>query len=175
MIEIETRRLRLRGWTGDDVEPLSVMMEDPAFVKFNGTGHPMSRDATWQMVATMIGHWALNGFGYWAVEHRESGQFIGNCGLWQSPGSPGLEIAWMIASSHQGQGYASEAARAALRFAFEELEAQEVIAIIHPKNTPSIHVAQNIGQHFRHLGPHKGKLSAFFSMHRQAWLSRPAA
>jgi [ribosomal protein S5]-alanine N-acetyltransferase len=95
-------------------------------------------------MALHAGAWSLRGFSHWAVELRETGEFIGRLGPWFPEGWPGLEIGWVIAPSHQGRGYATEGARVALRVAHEHLGPQ-VMSLIRPGNEPSAAVARKLG------------------------------
>ncbi|MFN3227690.1 MAG: GNAT family N-acetyltransferase [Hyphomicrobiales bacterium] len=129
---IETERLVLRGWKEADAAGYAELYGDEDNAKFIG-GVMASWDA-WRMVAQRIGQWHLRGFAMFAVEHKESGQFIGHAGPNFPEGWPEREIGWGLIKRFQGKGYASEAARASLRFAYEVLGWRTAIA----SSTPTI-------------------------------------
>lgn len=92
-------------------------------------------------------NYAKHGFGLWVIEHRTTGDFIGDCGLtWQNvDGQEVLEVGYHVLPEHQGQGLATEGASACLRHGFETLDATMVTAIINPDNMASRRVAERIG------------------------------
>jgi RimJ/RimL family protein N-acetyltransferase len=94
----------------------------------------------------MLGHWQLLGYGMWAVERKSDAAFLGRAGFLNPPGWPGFEIGWAFAREHWGQGYATEAARTALAFAFDVLKRDRVISLIRPANARSIRVAEKLGE-----------------------------
>ena len=122
------------------------MYADPDVMRFMEDGHPVGRDAAWRSMAAHLGHWSLRGFGQWALEARATGEFVGRAGLWQPEGWPGLEVGWILARPHWGQGYATEAGRAAIEYAFGELDAGHVISLIRPENHASVRVAERLGE-----------------------------
>ena len=95
------------------------------------------------------GHWALRGYGMWVAEEVETGRFVGRVGLHYPEGWPGREVGWALAREFWGRGLAYEAARAAIRHAFEELGWQEVISLVHPGNQRSIELALRLGERFQ--------------------------
>ena len=99
-------------------------------------------------MAGHAGHWVLRGYGMWVVERQADGTLLGRVGLWNPEGHPGLEVGWHLARQAWGQGYAIEAARAAMEWAWTVLEAPRLISIIHPENAASIHVAERLGEGF---------------------------
>jgi len=109
------------------------------------TGALLSREDAWRQMALFAGHWALRGFGMWAVEERESGRFIGRVGLHQPEGWPDRELGWSLAREAWGRGYATEAARAAADYAFRTLRWSHLIHLILPGNDRSIRVAGRLG------------------------------
>ncbi|MGF7238275.1 MAG: GNAT family N-acetyltransferase, partial [Frankia sp.] len=129
---VTTDRLVLRGIEPGDVEAFAAMGADPEYSRY--IGGPRTLADTWRAMAMQIGTWALRGLGLWAVVERSTGDVVGRAGLWWEPGWPGIEAAWFFAPSRRGRGYAPEAARAALRFAFEVHDADRVISVIHPDN-----------------------------------------
>jgi RimJ/RimL family protein N-acetyltransferase len=119
------------------------MMGHPEVVRYLGTG-TMTRVEAWRHMAMILGHWQLRGFGLWALEERDSGRLVGRAGCWRPEGWPGLELGWTLGREFWGRGYASEAARAALAYAFDELQQAHVISLIQPENTRSIAVASRL-------------------------------
>jgi RimJ/RimL family protein N-acetyltransferase len=144
---IETERLKLRQWRSTDIEPNTAMLADPASGRFiTADGKPIT-DAFvgWRNAAIMAGHWALHGVGMFVVEEKSSGKFAGRVGPWLPSGWPGFEIGWGIASEFRGKGYAVEAARASIDWAFANFELEEIIHCIDRENTASQAVARRLG------------------------------
>lgn len=144
-IALETPRLRLRKFRGTDLDPYAEMSADPEVMKFIGTGVTLNRNEAWRSMAAMLGHWQLLGYGMWAVELRQTGAFIGRAGFLDPPGWPGVELGWLLGRAHWGQGYAIEAARAALDYAFTVLGRERVISLIREGNDRSVRVAEKLG------------------------------
>src|SRR5258706_14329840 len=119
-LELETERLHLRQLRESDLDAHTKMMADPEVVKFLGDGQPLDRTLSWRALAGILGHWQLRGFGFWAMEEKHTGTWVGRAGLWLPEGWPMLEVGWTLAREHWGKGYATEAGRAALRVAFAE-------------------------------------------------------
>ena len=148
MLEIpvlNTERLRLTGLSERHFELYSAMLADPTSTRYVGDGQPLDRMNAWRSLAMLIGHWALRGYGMWAVELKDTGEFIGRVGLHNPEGWPDLEVGWMMRPEHRHQGYATEAARRVLAFAFNELNAERAISLIRAENTESERVARRLG------------------------------
>lgn len=143
---LETDRLTLRMWREQDFEQYAAMCADPEIMRYLGGGEPLNRFDAWRHMAFLIGHWDLLGYGHWAVEEKASGAFAGRVGFLNPAGWPGFEIGWTLGRNFWGKGYATEAARRALEFAFEELDKSHVISLIHPDNEASIRVAERLGE-----------------------------
>ena len=145
----ETPRLLLRPPLASDLDAFVAIHEDPHVMRFmTVTGNMSGRTAGWRTLALLIGHWHLRGYGQWTVVEKATGEVIGRAGLWYPEGNPGLEVGWVIRHSHWGRGYATEAAKASVRYGFEVVGADHLISIIHPDNGRSIRVAEKIGQTF---------------------------
>lgn len=142
---LTTDRLLLRGFKPDDIEPYAAMMANPDVTRYLGDGRPLTRPEAWRQMAMFIGHWALRGFGLWAVEERATGRFIGRIGCHEPEGFPAFEIVYTLAPEAWGKGYAREGAGAALRYAREVLGRTGIASIIRPANSASIRVAQALG------------------------------
>lgn len=142
---IETKRLILRQVDPDrDFEPWAKAMADENTVRYLGT-KPMTRAESWRSMAMAIGHWAIRGYGFFSLEHRETGAWVGRVGPWFPEGWPAPEVGWTISPDHLGQGYATEAAAASINYAFEVLRWPQVIHVIMEGNEASIAVARKVG------------------------------
>jgi RimJ/RimL family protein N-acetyltransferase len=106
----------------------------------------MDRTEAWRSIAGMLGHWQLRGYGMWALELKSTGEFVGRAGFLNPEGWPGIELGWTLARPHWGRGYASESARRALAYAFDDLGRDRVISLIRPGNERSIRVAESLGE-----------------------------
>ncbi|MFI4969255.1 MAG: GNAT family N-acetyltransferase [Lysobacterales bacterium] len=143
--QLETERLRLTALGERHFEAYAAMLADPGSTRFVGDGQPLDRMNAWRSMAMLLGHWALRGYGMWALEHRDSGEFIGRVGLHHPEGWPDLELGWMLRPEHRRHGYATEAGRAALDFAFASLHAPRAISLIRAGNSASEKVARRLG------------------------------
>jgi RimJ/RimL family protein N-acetyltransferase len=144
---IETKRLLLRMWRETDVAPNTAMLSDPASGRYITPDHkPITSEiGGWRNAATIAGHWALYGYGMFAVEEKASGRYVGRVGPWRPPPWPGFEVGWGIASEFRGKGYAVEAARASIGWVFENIDVDHVIHCIVPDNVASQSVARKLG------------------------------
>lgn len=144
--ELRTERLLLRGWRDADRAPFAALNADPAVVEhLQGASTREASDAFVDRIET---HWREHGWGLWAVEVPGSAPFIGYVGLWPAPfldRDPPIEIGWRLASDQWGRGYATEASRAALDFAFRELGLERVHSFTVPQNERSWRVMERIG------------------------------
>ena len=138
-----TTRLRLRRVDDGDLPGFIDLYANPVTARFVG-GLCNDEDA-WRRMATIVGHVALRGYGPWALEEQTTGVFVGYCGPWNPHGWPEPEIAWALRSAFHGRGYATEAARAALAFAYEILNWDTAVSCIALDNLASIRVAERLG------------------------------
>jgi RimJ/RimL family protein N-acetyltransferase len=141
---IETERLILRGWRPDDFEALAAIHGDPEVMTF--LGGVQTRSDAWRSLASLMGHWAIRGYGKWAVERKTDGAMMGRVGLINPEGWPGLEVGWTLGRPYWGMGYASEAAAAALRYGFLTQPVERLISCIDAGNVASQAVARRIGE-----------------------------
>jgi RimJ/RimL family protein N-acetyltransferase len=140
---LESERLKLREWRKEDLAPLAAYSADEVTVRFFGA--PGGTDDVWRHMAFLAGHWVLRGYGMWALEEKSSGRWIGYCGLWYPHGWPEREIAWGLAAAARGRGLATEAARRARGFAYDQLGWTTLISCIVPENIASRRVAERLG------------------------------
>jgi RimJ/RimL family protein N-acetyltransferase len=144
---IETERLTLRNWCGDDVEPFHAMFQDARVMEY--LGPPQSIDEVRAVVAEASEKISAKSYGFWAVECRAESRFIGFCGVQAGPqGTPIAklpEIGWRLAFDYWGQGYAREAAEASLAWAWANLPDASVWAITVAANARSWGLMQRLG------------------------------
>jgi RimJ/RimL family protein N-acetyltransferase len=145
--ELVTLRLRLRQWRTEDLEPFAALNADPEVMRyFPATLDRRQSDALAEREAIAIGS---RGWGLWAVEVVDEAPFIGFVGLaepsFQAHFTPAVEVGWRLAREHWGKGYATEAAREALRFGFDELGLEEIVSFTTVYNRPSRRVMERLG------------------------------
>ena len=145
---LETPGLRLRRPESRDFEAYAALCADPEVMRYIGEAAPLSRRRAWHAFTGMLGHWALRGYGQFAVESKASAAFLGRVGLYEPDPWPGTEIAWALAREHWGRGFASEAAAAVRNWAFGSLGLARLVSVIIPENRASIRVAEKIGERF---------------------------
>jgi RimJ/RimL family protein N-acetyltransferase len=160
---LETARLKLRAFTLDDWDPYAEMYADASFVRFLG-GEPLSKEQAWENIALILGHWSLLGYGIWALESKATGDLVGRAGLLNLPGWPDVEVCWALSPRFWGNGYATEAAQASMRWAFEETSLHRLISLIHPENATSEAVARRLGEVFRERITLDGKPANVFEI-----------
>lgn len=146
---LDTPRLRLRAHTSDDFPTLMEMWAEKAVIHYIG-GKPMRPDECWTRLLRYRGLWPILGYGYWAVEEKSTGRFVGDVGFADfhraiEPSLVGMaEMGWVLAPEVHGQGYATEAVSAAARW-FDGQGHTRSVCIIDPGNAPSLRIATRIG------------------------------
>ena len=176
---IETERLYLRQWQASDFAPFAEMNANPKVMAYFPKLLTTSMSNTIaKKCQSLIDD---NGWGFWAVSLKETDAFIGMVGLNNAnadmPFSPAVEIAWRLHNDYWGQGYATEAARASLDFAFVELETEEVVAFTAVINKRSQLVMERLGmtntqEDFFHPmleSNHRLAKHVLYKMTRQQW------
>jgi len=152
---LESDRLRLRPHRLDDFPNCSALWADPVVTRFIG-GKPLTEEEAWVRLLRYVGHWSLMGFGYWAVEEKASGQFLGEGGFQENqrdiaPSLKGmLETGWVFAPHAHGKGYATEAVLAMHAWKDANLPEKKVCCIIDTPNLASFRVAEKCG--YREFG-----------------------
>ena len=155
----------MREWRESDLENYAAFRADSVACKYVGV---LNRGEAWRAMAYWAGHWNLLGFGLWSVTLK-SGEPIGYCGCYYPKEWPEAEIGWGIYAAHQRKGYATEAARASLNYAYKTLGWKTAISLIANDNAPSTALATKLGAKrdgsfvirdmpcniYRHLSPSK--------------------
>ncbi len=147
---IETARLRLRGHHAGDQAACAALWGDPEVTRYIG-GRPFTAEEVWSRLLRYVGHWAVLGFGYWVVEEKASGEFVGEAGFadYRREMKPSLdgapEIGWVLTPRFHGRGYATEAVRAVVEWGDAKFDGRETACIIKPENAASVRVAEKCG------------------------------
>jgi len=145
--EVRTERLILRRWRESDREPFARMNADPKVMEFFPA--TLSREESDELADRIEAHFVEHGFGGFAAELKETGEFIGFIGLavprFEAAFTPCVEIGWRIAAKHWGRGLATEGARAVAEFAFAELGLREIVSFTTVENMRSRRVMERLG------------------------------
>ena len=154
-IILQTERLIVRTWSPDDAEEGFRIWSDPEVMRYVGTGQPnASIEETRAWIDRMSAHQDLHGFGFWAVVEQKTRRLIGSCGMgYQRDGGLPIEFGYTLSRSQWGRGYATEAAAACLRYAFEHLRLPQLVASVDSQNVASQRVLEKIGFHFQREEP----------------------
>jgi RimJ/RimL family protein N-acetyltransferase len=147
---IETARLRLRGHRPADFTDCLALWND-AIVYRHITGKPGTEGEIWARILRYIGHWSALGFGYWAVEDKTTGQFVGEVGFGDykreiEPPLTGMpELGWVLSPAWHAKGYGSEAVGAAVAWGDAHFGNRRMCCIAAPENTASLRLAAKFG------------------------------
>lgn len=174
---LHTQRLQLRAFSLADLPAACTLWADESVVRFIG-GKPRTEVEVWTAVARSFGHWALLGYGFWAIADKATNTYLGEIGYLQglrdlepphtNEWIDAPEAGWALAQSAWGQGFASEALEAISRWSDENLVAMNTLCLIDPENSASLRVAEKNGyQPFREarLG---GELTAILTRPKQS-------
>jgi RimJ/RimL family protein N-acetyltransferase len=169
---LETRRLIFRHLVPEDIDSLFALYCDPDVRKYIPDAPLTYDEARQELEWFQYGHPKHPQLGLWATLHKETGNFIGHCGLlpWTIDGQSEVEVAYLLAKTTWGQGLGTEAAQAILQYGFEHLQLPRLICLIDRENQASIKVARNIGMTFEKEG--QDEKGPFLVYSRNKQLSR---
>jgi RimJ/RimL family protein N-acetyltransferase len=138
---LHTERLMLREYRREDFDAFAAHLADPV-----STAHLVmaDRQTAWRIFCTQAGLWLIHGAGWWAVEEKETGRLVGTVGAFFREDATVIELGWMTYRAFSGQGFANEAAAAALHHALETRREPKVRALIAAANEPSLRVARRL-------------------------------
>ena len=142
---LETGRLRLREFIPQDADALEAVLGDAVSMQYYPA--PFDRQGVEAWIARNLERYRRDGHGLWAMLLKDSGQLIGDCGciLQEVEGKNEVEVGYHVRRDLCGNGYATEAAQACMKYAFTKLGARRVISMIRPENLQSIRVAEKNG------------------------------
>lgn len=171
---LETDRLVLRVPAMGDFERYAELLADEQAARYIGGQLP--RAAAWRRFLQMPGAWVVQGFAMFSVLEKGSGRWLGQIGPWRPDGWPGNEVGWSFHPDAWGKGYATEAANAAIDWAFEHLGWDDIIHCIDPDNIPSQQLAMRLGSSSRGPGrlppPYENAATEIWGQTREQWQAR---
>jgi RimJ/RimL family protein N-acetyltransferase len=177
---LHTARLRLEPITRWHLEGIYAMDSDPEVARYVD-GEPATREQTADWISRVERCWAAWGFGWWAFVEPTDGRLVGaGCIQYarreaEFPLDPNslrcnpLELGWRLHRDFWRRGLASEAAARMASYAFEQLDAQELIAVAHPDNTASTRVMERLRMRYRGLERWYGEMEATYLLSHQVW------
>jgi RimJ/RimL family protein N-acetyltransferase len=142
---LETPRLTLRRFEGDDYARLCAVHADPEVMRFHGDGKPRDPALTWAQMNMWTGSHALRRGGWFAIIRRDDGAFVGRVGVNAQPAWPEPELAYTLGRPFWGRGYAAEAAGAVRDWVWGAQSPATLVSLINPANTQSARVATKLG------------------------------
>ncbi len=163
---ITTERLNLRKMTTQDGSNLLQIFSDPVAMRYYPS--TMNEAETMGWIRRTLDHYATFGVGFWVVEDKRTGRFLGQCGIIPQDlaESRQMEIAYLLVRREWGQGYATEAASACKQYGFETMGYPKLVSLIDVYNTPSIRVAERIGMQVEQIIIKWGKEVRVYSVSR---------
>ncbi len=167
MIHLETTRLLLRPFTRSDVDAMFAIIGDPVAMQYYPRTFTHEDAADW--IDRNLRRYENDEYGLLAVVLKDSGEMIADCGLsWQSAdGEPVLELGYHLRRDHWGHGYATEAARACMDYAFRELAVEKLVSLILEQNGASQRVAQRNGMRVERQVMHSGRPHLMYAITRE--------
>ncbi len=175
---VQTERLTMCALDEHHLDAFTRLQHDPRVAEwFGGLPDPLPPwrtrlEDTWRVIAVFLGHWALRGFGQWALVERSTGRLVGRAGLWQPEGWPGVEVGWLVDPDRWGEGFATEAGRVAVDIAFDRHGLDEVISVTLPHNTASRRVMSKVG--LSDTGTTvdlRGRTQVLYRITREEWMA----
>lgn len=152
MREIETERLTIRPFRDEDaVEQHRIVYGDPEVMQYLGDGTTRNVEQVLRAFQFFRKHDADNGYSIWSVLTKDNQQLIGHCGLFHIQNPDSVEVAYGFGKDFWGKGYATESARACVRYGFEVAQLDEIIGLTYPQNAESQHVLRKIGMTYEGL------------------------
>jgi RimJ/RimL family protein N-acetyltransferase len=142
---LTTPRLILRPFTAEDIKPLHQILVEEGVLRYFPNPEPPAQERVERLVAGQLKHWAEHNLGWWAVEPCVKSELIGWNGLQFLPETGEVEVGYLLSRAYWGQGLATEGARASIRYGFETLGLDQIVAIVHPENRASQRVIEKLG------------------------------
>lgn len=163
MQEIETARLYLRQFTPNDLDELYRIYSDSEVMKYLSEG-VRNRAETAADLFGIIADWQKHGFGLWAVVNKQNNQLIGDGGLRFLGKTPEVEVGYVLAKAYWGKGLATEVAAASLKYGFEVLKLDKIVAVADAENSSSRRVMEKVGMKYQHNFDCQGRDRVYYAI-----------
>jgi [ribosomal protein S5]-alanine N-acetyltransferase len=172
MSEIETARLWLRQFIQSDLEDCARIYANPEYTRYSPKGAvplEQARDAAQAAYDYFTSHWQQHGFGVWAVCDRTANKLIGQCGLNCLPDNEEVEVLYRLDQLYWNQGLATEATKASLRYGFEQVKLDRIVALTLPQHIASRRVMEKAGLHYAKNAHIHGLDVVYYTLHRSEY------
>ena len=168
-MEIETERLLMRMYTPEDADAHLRIVSTPEFRTHFPEWFQPTRDKVLVAIGRFLEHWGLRGHGVWALEMKDEGSFFGYCGLRYLPDTREVEVLYGADHPYWGRGLITEAARASLRYGFEELKLDRIMAVAVPGNAGSRRVMEKAGLRYERDAHYFQMDCVYYAINREDW------
>ena len=166
---LETERIILRPMKTEDAQPIFAMRSDPDVMRFIRA--PISKPAEAEnWIKLVSSRWTNEKIGFCSLLEKKSGKFLGWCGLWRLEETGEIEVGYAIMKEFWRQGYAAEAAEAFLKYGFEKLNLDKIVAVAQPENRASQRVMQKLGMSYDYTGKFYGLNLVHYTIMREEFL-----
>jgi RimJ/RimL family protein N-acetyltransferase len=169
MPDIETERIRMRLYTREDADEQLRIVSDAEFKRYFADNFLPTRDSTLIGIGRFLEHWSLRGHGVWALELLEEPRMFGYCGLRYLPGTQEVELLYGADRAFWGRGLVTEAARASLRYGFETMNFDRIMAITAHENLGSRRVMEKSGMKYEKEAVYFGLDCVYYAINREDW------
>ena len=168
--EIRTARLFLRPLAPEDLDAIHRIWTDPGVRRYLWDGEEIPREKTRNMLVHSLESFEQHGFGLWAVTDRRSGALIGFCGFWPF-GEDGreAELLYGLETPYWGGGLATEAVETVIRYGFEEIELDRVVAVADTENAASLRVMEKAGLQRDGRDLRNGQNLTYYALSKEAF------
>ena len=167
---LETERLIMRPLVESDVDEIFAMRSDEEIMRF--IREPQARDESFDWIKLVSARWHKDKLGFCAVIEKKSQKFLGWCGIWRLKETGEIEIGYAIDKANWGKGFATEAAERFMRYAFEQLNAEKIVAVARPENTASRRVMEKLGMQFVKIATFYGQSLVQYAILKNEFLKK---
>jgi ribosomal-protein-alanine N-acetyltransferase len=172
-VALYTVRLHLQPYRLSDIDALHQLWTDPAVRKYLWDDKVIPRERAAEVVTASLADWSMHGYGQWTIHTLDNHELIGFCGFRAAEEDKPPELLYGLAPAYWGQGLATEAAQAVLRYGFERLNFTRVWAATDPPNLASVRVLERLGMQFDRRDTLNGLDTVFYALSREQFT--PAA
>ena len=169
MREVETERLLLRQFTIDDLDDLYFIYSHPDLSKYLSNEQPLRLDQTRAAINSIIESWQQHKFGVWAVVYKKHRKLIGHCGLKFLENTPEVQIGYLLLKDYWRRGLGTEAAAAVLKYGFDVVKLERIVAIAKPENIASRRVMEKVGMKYEKDAYFYENDVVYYSLSRQGY------